>query len=388
MSNISVGAHVVAALLALLQCGLAVVLAYRLFLLSQTYKGVDPHRRSTTVNILKMLRICIFIMTVLQCMRCIDPFATLGIWPYFSSRSLQLAVTILLYAQYSATTYIIMDTLYACALKRTPYWLAVVVSFMPVSYVVLGFAMLAAEYVVGQQWVSAVVYLYAVLMLGVNATTYNVSGAILIRILRNHKVIGSNASIEDISGSKSACPFDVVIAKTRRSLAILTLPSVAAFIVFFILGAQACNTKPLVLFNTTPLPWSVLATLFTQLVLGILFTRVAWVSKEALEAAICRKSISAPSSGATVASVESPDQKRTSRTASRADLKERALRMSQSPKPRSSAHSHLEQEAVAVAVKEDSLEAVATKEDSQEAVAVSVKEESDIASTLNETELV
>jgi len=342
MSNISVGAHVVAVLLALLQCGLAAVLAYRLYLLSQTYKGVDPHRRTTTVNILKVHRTCIFIMTALQCVRCIDPFCTLDIWPYFFNRSLQLSVTITIYFQYSSTTYIVMDTLYACALKRTPGWLAIVVSILPVSEFLVGFGMLAAEYLVAQQWVSAVVSFYVVLMLAVNMTTYNVSGAILMRILRNHQT--GVYTGEDISGSKSASPFNVVIAKTKRSMAMLTLPSLAALVLFFILGVAACNTRPMIPFNVNNLPWSVFTTLYIQLILGLLFTRVAWVSKTALEAEIFGKTHSKESDTAPSASEGSPaaspaQPKRNSRTGrpkSRADLKERALRMSQSPKPRNS----------------------------------------------------
>jgi len=377
MSNISVGAHVVAVLLALLQCGLACVLAYRLFLLSQVYKGVDPHRRATTVNILKVHRVCIFVTASLQCVRCIDPFCTLGIWPYDFVRFLQLAVTITIYFQYSATTYIVMDTLYACALKRTPGWLAIVVSILPVSEFVVGFGMLAAQYLVDQQWVSAVVSYYVVLMLAVNMTTYNVSGAILIRILRNHQVLGAPTG-EDISGSKSASPFDLVIRKTLRSMVMLTVPSLAALVLFFILGVTASNTKPLVPFNVNALPWSVFTTLYIQLILGLLFTRVSWVSKAALDAEILGKTMSTPSSA-----TESPDQNkksRTSRAASRADLKERAKRMSQSPKPRNSQatsqtsqSSHPERESCPV-------------------VAVSVQEESELAHELargpNEMEIV
>jgi len=152
-------------------------------------------------------------------------------------------------------------------------------------------------------------------------------------------------------------------------MAILTFPSAAGFVVFVILGVVNLNTKPLLPFNTSPLPWSVLAVLYIQLVLGILFTRVAWVSKTALETAILAKTVSTPSSVGS----ETPDQKRASRTASRADLKERALRLSQSPIPRISPQlSHPEQEAGAVSAKEDSQEvAVFVKEDSQEAAVVS-----------------
>jgi hypothetical protein len=234
MANSSVGVHVAAVLLTLLQCGLTAVLAYRLYLLSRTSKGADPHRRNTTVNILKVHRVCIFIMTALQCVRCIDPFSARDIWPYDLVRFLQLAVTITIYFQYSATTYLVMDTLYACALKRTPRWLAVVVSILPVSELVVGFGMLACHYVIKEQWVGAIISFYVVLMLTVNLIAYNASGFYLIRILRNHQITGiSKAAGEDISGSKSAAPFDVVINKALWSMTILTLPSLAALLIFF-----------------------------------------------------------------------------------------------------------------------------------------------------------
>jgi len=320
-------------LLALLQCGLASVLAYRMYLLSRTYKGVDPHRRATTVNILKVHRVCIFIMTTLQCVRCIDPFTSLGIWPYSFIRFLQLAVTITIYFQYSSTTYVVMDTLYACALKRTPRWLAVVVSILPVSGFVVGFSMLICQYLVAQQWVGAVISFLVVLMVTVNLIAYNCSGFYLIRILRNHQITGiSQASGDDISGSKSASPFDVVIHKTLRSMTILTLPSLATIIMFLVTGVTSCNTKPMPAFNPDDLLWNVLATIFIQLVLGLLFTRVAWISKTALEAEIVGKTGSTPSTGSTAASSEgSPEKKR---SASRAAMKDKASRLSQSPKPR------------------------------------------------------
>jgi len=334
MSNITVVGHVVAVLLTLLQCGLAVVLAYRLFLLSRVNKGLDPHRRATTVNFLKVHRVCIFIMTTLQCVRCIDPFCTSGIWTYAFLRFLQLAVTITIYFQYSATTYVVMDTLYACALKRTPGWLAVVVSILPVSQFAVGFGMLACEYLVAQQWVSAVISFYVVLVLSVNLTTYNVSGFWLIRILRKHQLTGVSTSGEDITGSKSASPFDVVIRKTMRSMTMLTLPSLAALLMFLILGIGSVNTRPLIPYNPNAPNWTAMATLSIQLILGLLFTRVAWISKTALDAEIMIRTISTPSKDSALSSEGSPEQKRSGRAASRASLKERAARMSQSPKPR------------------------------------------------------
>jgi len=60
---------------------------------------------------------------------------------------------------------------------------------------------------------------------------------------------------------------------------------------------------------------------------------VAWISKAALDAAIIVKVLSTPSTGSTTSS-ETTEQKRTVRAASRAELKERAQRMSQSPKAR------------------------------------------------------
>jgi hypothetical protein len=350
MSNVTLGGHVFALLLALLQCCLAVVLAYRLFLLSRTYKGLDPHRRPTTVNMLKVLRVCIFIMTALQCVRCIDPFCALGIWPYALTRFLQLAVTITIYCQYSATTYICMDTLYACALKRTPSWLAIVVSILPAFQFVFGFGALIGEYLIGQQWVTAIVNFYIVLSLAVNLTTYDVSGIWLIRILRSHQQTGTPAA-EDISASKSASPFDVVIDKTLRSMFLLSLPSVAALIIYLIIGVNNSNTRPIPPYNPEALGWNVFVTIFAQLVLGLLFTRATWISKTALDAEIMAKTTSTLSNAG---SRESADLKR---TASRVELKERMSRLSPPKSPRSeglpSTQSESEAPVVAVTVVDD-----------------------------------
>jgi len=317
MSNTTVGAHVVALLLALLQCGLATVLAYRSYLLSCTHKGVDPHRRPTAVNMLRVHRVCVFVMTTLQCVRCIDPFCALGIWPYAFTRSVQLIVTITLYFQYSATTYVCMDTLYACALKRTPCWLAIVVSILPVAELGVGAGGLFAQFASAQQWITAVVDFYIVLALAVNLTTYNVSGFWLIRILRTHQLTGAG---EDITGSKSASPYDAVIAKTLRSMFLMSLPSLAALLVLLILGIGNCNNRPIAPYNVNALDWSVFMAIFIQLVLGFLFTRSGWITKTALDAAIMAS-----------VNASSKESEKKSGVSSRAELKERAARLSQAP---------------------------------------------------------
>jgi hypothetical protein len=267
-------------------------------------------------------------MTVLQCIRCVDPFCAFGIWPYAMIRFLQLSITITIYFQYSTTTYVVMDTLYACALKRTPTWLAFVVSILPVSEFFVGFAMFAAEYAVGQQWVAAVIAFYVVLMFTANLLTYNISGIMLIRILRKHQSGAATPSGEDITGSKSASPFDVVIRKTTRSLLLLSLPSMAALVMFFVIGLQSCNTNPAVPYNpSAPSPFGMI-TLFLQLLLGFLFTRVTWISKTALDAEVVGKAI-------TGASTQSSEERRSTRTTS-PEKNHRTIRTSQSP-PRSSA---------------------------------------------------
>jgi len=170
-------------------------------------------------------------------------------------------------------------------------------------------------------------------MLAVNLTTYNLSGVYLIQILRNHQKTGTAAVGEDITGSKSASPFDIVIAKTMKSMVLLTVPSVATMLMFAVTALTQCNNQPLPPYDPTAVPWSFLAIMYVQLVMGILFTRVAWISKAALDAAIIVKVLSTPSTGSTTSS-ETTEQKRTVRAASRAELKERAQRMSQSPKAR------------------------------------------------------
>jgi len=336
MSNATLGAQVFALLLALLQCGLALVMAYRLFLLSRVYKSVDPHRRPTTMRMLKVLRVSIFIMTTLQCARCIDPFCALAIWPYELTRSIQFAVTVSIYVQYSATTYVCMDTLYACALKRTPGWLAVIVSILPILTFLIGFSGLIGEFVVAKQYMMAIVYFYVVISLAINLTTYNVSGIWLIRILRIHQRTG--AAGEELSSSKSACKFELVVAKTMRSMFLLTLPSLAAIVVYSVSGITNSNTRDIAPYNPENLNWNVYVTIFAQLTLGLLFTRTAWISKTALDAEIMLKSTTTLSTGT-----------------SRLDMKERGSRMSQSPKvPSRNSQPEPEVPVVAVTVVDDS----------------------------------
>jgi hypothetical protein len=180
------------------------------------------------------------------------------------TRILTFLVTVTIYFQYSATTYIVMDTLFLCALKRTPKSLAIIVSILPVCALVIGLAGLVMEFRSGQQWVTAVVNFYVVFSLGVNVLTYNVSGMWLIALLRNH--IGS--STEDISGSKSASPFAVVVAKTFRSLALLTAPSVAAMIMYMIIGLNNSNTQLIPTYNPQAIGWNSFVTIFVQLILA------------------------------------------------------------------------------------------------------------------------
>jgi len=345
MSNATVGAHVAAVLLTLLQCGLAIVLSYRVYLLPRIHK-VDSKRRPKAVNTMRVLRICIFIMTALQCVRCIDPFA-LSIWPYALTRFIQLAVTITLYFQYSAITYLSMDTLYACALKRTPEWLAVVLAILPAIEFVVGFGTLIFEQVVGQQWVKAVPNLYVVVSLVVNLSTYNFSGVWLIRVLRKHQQTASSADVT--TGSKSASPLDVMIAKTTRSMFLMTLPSLAAAVMYLIMGVGNCNNRPIPPYDPESLGWNVFVTVFVQLVLGLLFTRAAWISRAALDAEIMTKTTATISSGG----VSREDQRRTG--ASRAELKERASVLSQSPSRPSESQAGCAP-SVAVTVVDDSTE--------------------------------
>jgi len=310
-------------LLVLLQCGLAAVFAYRLFLLSRTYRAVHPHKRLTTVYMIRVHRVCVFLMTALQCVRCIDPFCSHGIWSYYTMRFLSQAVTITIYFQYCTTTFVCMDTLYACALKRTPSWLAVVVSILPVSEVVVGISAIATQYVWGRQWSGAYMDFFVVASLAMNLIAYNVSGMLLVRILRRHQATGSG---EEVSGSKSASPFELVISKTLRSMWLLSLPTMVAVVVYSYLGISNSNNLAEIPYDPQAPSWSVVATIFLQMTLGLLFTRTAWISKTALDAEIL----------ASVNGSSRESEKRSSGLASRSELKERAARMSQSPKPRPS----------------------------------------------------
>jgi hypothetical protein len=208
-----------------------------------------------------------------------------------------------------------MDTLYACALKRTPGWLAIVLSIVPTLACLIGFAGLICEFAVAKQYVMAFVYYFVVISLTVNLITYDVSGICLIRILRKHQTTGVAAAGEDLSSSKSACKFDVVIAKTMRSMFLLSFSSLAVVVVFLVIGITHTNTRPIAPYNPDLLGWNAYATVFAQLLLGLLFTRTAWISKTALDAEIMFKTTTTLSSAT-----------------SRPDVRERGSRFSQSPK--------------------------------------------------------
>jgi len=196
-------------------------------------------------------------------------------------------------------------------------------------FIPVGIAMMIVETLVAQYWSSAIIAFLVVLVLSVNLVTYNVSGVWLIRVLRKHQETGTATAGEDISGSKSASPFDVVIKKTVRSMILLTVPTLAAVLVFVVIGVGATNTTVRVAYDPNNVPWSFNVVLFIQLVLGFLFTRIGWVSKAALEAAIVGKAGSTPSTGSRAGSEGSPEKK--SGRSSKAE-KDKALRMSQKPR--------------------------------------------------------
>jgi len=141
---------------------------------------------------------------------------------------------------------------------------------------------LAAEYEINEQWVAAVIAFSVVFMLVVNVAAYNVSGMILIRILRKHQFSG-------VREEGDSNPFDVVISKTARSMCFLTLPSLTTLILFLILGVEYCNNTPFP--ESSPNDNSFIFVIFAQLILGLVFTRVVWISKTTLDAEIVAKTI-------------------------------------------------------------------------------------------------
>jgi len=241
-----------------------------------------------------------------------------------------------------------MDTLYACALKRTPCWLAIVVSILPAMEFVVGIGTLITEFTLDQNWVTAIREFYIVFALAVNMTTYDLSGFWLIRILRNHQPTGA---VEEVSGSKSPSRFDAVISRALRSMFLLSMSSLSVMLMYLILGIGNCNTEQIPPYDPTALGWNSFVTIFVQLVLGLLFTRFAWVTKAALTAEIM--------ASVHVSSQESDSKLTGSRLSSRVELREVMARLSQSPKSPHSEGSAQDSQAesevpvVAVTVEED-----------------------------------
>jgi hypothetical protein len=322
--------QLIAIALALIQLCLSLVLGYRAYLQHQFTKGVPETHKRTATLILKVHRMAIFIMTFLQLVRVIDPFSVYYIWPYPFARFLQATVTICVYFEYGSTTYIIMDTLYACALKRTPKWLAYIVIVLPITQTFVGYGVFIGEYTVGKQWVNSITQLYAAFVLFSNVITYNVCGCILIRLLRKHELGEATNSDNDLSDSKPASPFGVVMTRTLRSMLILSLPSIACGFIVLNDGINYMNNNPVVQFGPGPNQKPdrpTITVIFLQFGLGILFTRIGWISKTQLK--LLSKSGSRPSSASNT--VVSESDKRTGGKGSKADLKERAQRLSVSP---------------------------------------------------------
>jgi len=194
--------------------------------------------------------------------------------------------------------------------------------------------LLGIEFFVYQQWMAAIKWFYIILVITTNLGTYNVSGILLIRILRLHERTGL-AAVAEISTSKSTSPFSVVIAKTIRSMLVLTIPSLAILLLYLVAAIGNCNTKPVPVYNPNALTWTTVDTLFVQLVLGLVFTRFVWISRATLDAEILTRTVSMVSSEALTTGT-TPEGARSSRALSKADMKDKARKMSQSPKPRTS----------------------------------------------------
>jgi len=315
MPNLNVGIHTVAAGLALIQAALTCVLFYRL---RSVYKSVDARRSLASLYFLRIHRVCIVAMTVLQLIRCIDPFASLGIMPYAFVHSLQILVTLTVYFEYCCTSYVLMETLYACVLKKAPRYLSIAATILPLSYIGVGVVMFIVESSVAnpKQWMDAIAGWFFVLVIGANLVTYNVCGLLLIRVLRHHQQTGL-ALVEEISASKSASPFNIVIKKTIRSMVILTTPSLIALIMTVSPAIGFSNNLPPAPYDPHALTWVTQAIIIVQLILGLTFTRSIWISKTVFEAEMM--------------ATKAEGARTSSKTLSRADLKEKSRRTSQLP---------------------------------------------------------
>jgi hypothetical protein len=115
-------------------------------------------------------------------------------------------------------------------------------------------------------------------------------------------------------------------------MVILSLPSIACGLIVLNDGINYMNNNPVIQFGPGPNQKPdrpTITIIFLQFALGILFTRLGWISKaqlKLLEAAWSRSG-SRPSSNTVV----SESDKRSAKTGSKADLKERAQRLSMTP---------------------------------------------------------
>jgi len=239
--------------------------------------------------------------------RFIDPFAALSIWPYAFCRFLQVTITMFIFFQFMFLCFVLMDTLYACAMKSSPqwlYWLAVV---LPWSQAIVGYTILGIEGQVAEAWPRAISNGFGALIVIGNCLAYDGCGGYLIFILkRHHRLGGSDSGEPNDSGTKSQDTIVLVIRKTLRSM---VLVSVMCIVTFSLLLSSAVGQ----ISGPAVPPWtpdvvpdrSGLQIIFMHLVIELLYIKLGWVTKEQVDAQVAaslsstRKSLGGTSSGMT-----------------------------------------------------------------------------------------
>jgi len=319
--------------LTLIQACLAGVLGWRMY--HRDAKLVEG--RPITTKMLLSHRMLNFAVTFIQLLRCVDPFAANGIWPYLFCRILQAFVTAFIFFQFVTLSFVLMDTLYACALRQTPISLAWSAVILPLSQFIVSFTVLGLEPRSSTAWPRALNNAFGACVVLGNWIAYIICGCNLIYVLKRHRKLTSGVDeSRDSSGSKTDT-LAKVIRKTTVSMATVTVFCAAVFAVLMSTVPGLVNAPPLPEWSADVKPeLSGLEVLFMQIAVEFLFTKLTWLSKEQLEEQK-EKAQGARASAGTGSAAQNPEPaestRRTTNTATRSEIMERAKKLSQVPTP-------------------------------------------------------
>jgi len=250
--------------LTLVQAVFCVVIAHRLVLVSRC-----GGRSSLSSRTLAFHRGLIFAACGLQLLRCIDPFAVWGIWPRTFCLVIQITVSMTVCYQLTTLSFIMIDTLYACAKKRTPRFLLYVALILPLCQTLL--AIIASSIRVPTPGVNAMNAFSGAALVFLNMGLYDGLGFYLVWMLKRH------TRLTVTHEEPSTNPLQLVITRTFKSMAFLSAVSStisALLCIAAVTTLHASSSEP----NSAAASTGTQELFFIHIMAEFMFTKLTWLS--------------------------------------------------------------------------------------------------------------